>query len=103
MPQTAQASVQAKAEAEAKAKVKEEADYCLPRVAMFGMQLREGAVQLASATGTQGGSLTHPCCGTSFSRSRVCLYLHAKLVPNAAQNLLTFVWHFVAFFTHVCT
>ena len=45
--------------------------------------------------------MTHPHCGTSFSLARVCLYLHAKLVQNAAQKLLTLVWHFAAFFTHV--
>ena len=79
-------------------------NYCPPCVAMFGVQRGEGAVQLASARSeTQGGSLTHPHCGTRFSLCRVCLYLHAKLVPNAAQKLLTFVWHFAAFFTHVRT
>ena len=73
-------------------------NYCPPRIAMFGVQCGEGAVHLASArSGTQGGSLTHPHCGTSFFLSRVCLYLHAKLVPNAAQTLLTFAWHSAAF------
>ena len=75
-----------------------------PRVAMFGVQRGEGAVQLASPrSGTQGGSLTHPRCATNFSLSRVCLYPHAKLVPNAAIKLLAFVWHFAAFFTQVRT
>ena len=79
-------------------------NYCPLRVAMFGVQRGEGAIQLASAwSGTQGGSLTHPHCGGSFSLSRVCLYLHAKLVPNAAQKLLTFVWHFAALLPHVRT
>ena len=77
--------------------------YCPLRVAMFGVQRGEGVVQFDSArSGTQGGPLTHPHCGTSFSLSHVCLYLHAKLVQSAAQKLLTFVWHLAAFFTQVC-
>ena len=66
---------------------------------MFGMQRREGTVQFARSGPElmwheQGGPLTHPhCahCGTRFPVSRVCQYLHAKLVQNATQKLLTFL------------
>ena len=41
--------------------------------------------------------MTHARRGPRFSLSHVRPYLHTNLVPNAAQKLLTFVWHFVAF------
>ena len=46
-------------------------NYCTPRVAMFGLQRGEGAVQYARSgpelmCHAQGGPLTHPHCGTSF-------------------------------------
>ena len=51
---------------------------------MFGVQRGEGAVQFARSgpelmCHEQGGPLTHSHCGTRFSLSRVCQYLHAKL------------------------
>ena len=66
-----------------------------PRVAMFGVQRGVSTVQFARSVPElmcheQGGLLTHPQCGTRFSLSRVCHYLHAKLVQNAKQKLLTF-------------
>ena len=81
-------------------KPKPKLNYCPARVAMFGCSVgraqSEGAVQFAR-TGPelicheQGGPLTHPHCGTKFSLSRVCQYLHAKLAQNATQKLLTFL------------
>ena len=63
---------------------------------MFGVQRGEGAVQFARSgpelmCHKQGGPLTHLYCGTRFSLSRGCQYLHAKLVQNAAQKLLIFL------------
>ena len=83
-------------------------NYCPPRVAMFGVQRGEGAVQFARSgpevmCHEQGGPLTHPHCGTRFLLSSVCQYLYAKLVQNATQTLLTFLKHFAAFSTHIRT
>ena len=49
-------------------------NYCPPRVAMFGVQRGEGAVQFARSgpelmCHEQGGPLTHPHCGTRLSPS----------------------------------
>ena len=59
--------------------------YCHPCVVMFWVQRGEGAVQFARSGPAlmcheQGGLLIHPNCGTRFSLSRVCQYLHATFV-----------------------
>ena len=59
------------------------AHYYPARVAMFGVQRGEGAVQFAMSgpelmCHEQGGPLTHSHCGTRFSRPRICQYLHEK-------------------------